>query len=92
MINGRGDIKLPETVKFAIYFNVLLVIVLEEAAEQFSPEPLQEEPQAFGVDGILEYVETLVDTVVKVAEEVESVNEEMQRPFCAFNRTKNKTR
>ena len=68
-----GKIKnLPEAVKFFVYFNVLSIVVLEEEAEQFSPEPSQEEPQAFGVDGILECVETLVDVGVKAAEEVES--------------------
>ena len=56
---------LPEAGKFAIYFNVLVIIVLEEAAERFSDKPSQEAPQAFVVDGIVQYVEK------RVAENVE---------------------
>ena len=56
---------LPEAVKFAIYFNILAIIVLEEAAERFGDEPSQETPQAFLVDGIVQYVEK------QVAENVE---------------------
>ena len=44
----------PEGVTFALYLNVLAIIVLKEPAEQFSSEPSQEVPHAFGVDSIAE--------------------------------------
>jgi len=45
---------LPEGIKFAIYFNILAVIVLAEPAEHFSNSPSHEGPGAFGVDSIIE--------------------------------------
>lgn len=68
---------LPEAGKFAIYFNVLAITLLGEEAEQFSPEPSQEEPQAF-VDDILERIETPVNAGVEAVEEVESESDELQ--------------
>lgn len=69
---------LPEAVKFAIYFNVLGIVVLEEAVEQFSNEPSQEKPEAFGVDGIVKYVEAPVEAEVQAAAEDESEGEELE--------------
>jgi hypothetical protein len=41
-------------VKFALYFHILVVIVLGELAEHFTEERTEEDPQAFGVDHIEE--------------------------------------
>jgi len=39
---------------FAIYPNILAIILLADPAERFSNNPSQEGPEAFGVDSILE--------------------------------------
>ena len=41
-------------VMFALYLNILAIMVLKEPAEHFSNEPSQEAPQAFRVDSIAE--------------------------------------
>ena len=46
---------LPEDVKFALYLNILGVVVLAEGAEQFSDVPSQEPPEAFSVDNVLKF-------------------------------------
>jgi hypothetical protein len=48
---------LPRSIKFALYFNVLGIVVLEEPVDKFSGELSQEVPMAYGVDKIVEYEE-----------------------------------
>lgn len=69
-----GDVEeLPAAVKFAIYLNILGIIVLAEPADQFSNEASQEMPEAFGVDSIVQW------PVVEASEdESESNGEEEQ--------------
>jgi hypothetical protein len=47
-----GAIGMLDDIKFAIYLNILAVIVLAEPAERFSDKESQEGPEAFGVDSI----------------------------------------
>ena len=49
-----GDIK---QAKIAIYLNILAIIVLSEPADNFSNSPSQGNPEAFGVDSIVEFWE-----------------------------------
>jgi hypothetical protein len=49
-----GAVGMPDDMKFAIYLNILAVIVLAEPAERFSDTASQEEPKAFGVDSIVQ--------------------------------------
>jgi hypothetical protein len=51
---------LPGSVKFAIYFNVLGIVVLEEPVDKFSDEPSKEGPMAYGVEKVVEYEEESV--------------------------------
>lgn len=48
---------LPAAIKFAIYLNILGVVVLAELAELFSEEQSREVPEAFGVDAVIDLPE-----------------------------------
>jgi hypothetical protein len=45
---------LPKDVAFAMYFNILAVIVLKDPAEDFKTEASQEGPHAFGIENVAE--------------------------------------
>ncbi|KAF9781147.1 hypothetical protein BJ322DRAFT_1111866 [Thelephora terrestris] len=45
---------LPKDVVFAMYFNILAVIVLKDPAEDFKTEASQEGPHAFGIENVAE--------------------------------------
>jgi hypothetical protein len=45
---------LPRDVAFAMYFNILAVIVLKDPAEDFEGGTSREGPHAFGVDNVAE--------------------------------------
>lgn len=49
-MQDRND--LPHGIDFAIYFNILAIIVLAEPKERFSFKASDEEPPAFGVKSI----------------------------------------
>lgn len=53
----------PEKVKFAIYLNLLGIIVLEDPASDFSRESLPGEPVDFGVSEILKFEQPSDDAV-----------------------------
>jgi hypothetical protein len=72
---------LPRSIKFAIYFNILGVVVLEEPVEKFSSEPSKEEPTAYGVDKVVEYEDELDDGIV---EEENKANIEEELDECVF--------
>ena len=46
---------IPASIKFAIYFSILVVIIIAKPAEQFSSNPCEEGPEAFGVDAIVDW-------------------------------------
>ena len=60
---------LPDDVTFALYLNLLAVIVLAESAEPFSVEPSQEPPQVFGVDEIADDFGGVVDGMLQGEED-----------------------
>jgi hypothetical protein len=57
---------------FAIYFNILAIILLAEPVDSFSDTTSEEEPQAFGVDRILD---------VSGNENIETDSEVEEEPF-----------
>lgn len=63
---------LPVGVKFAIYLNILAVIVLAEPVEEFSDRPSREPPQAFGVDNIVKLHVSKESDMDDVVENVKS--------------------
>jgi len=65
---------LPAAIKFAIYFNILRIIVLAEPAEQFSEDISEGDPEAFGVNTIIEWPE-------EEESESESGGEEIEEEF-----------
>ena len=48
---------LPAAIKFAIYFNILGVVVLAEPAERFSEDVSEGDPEAFGVSSLVNWPE-----------------------------------
>lgn len=56
---NMGD--LPNDVTFALYLNILAIIVLAEPTEHFGDEPSPEPAKAFGVDVINEFFGEVVD-------------------------------
>ena len=70
----KDAIGMPEDIKFAIYFNILAVIVLAEPAERFSNSPSKEGPEAFGVDRIIQLPESQES-------ESEDENDKPEEPF-----------
>lgn len=50
-------INVPKDLKFAIYFNILGIIVLEEPTDYFDKRVGQVDAKAFGVENIVEFEE-----------------------------------
>ena len=48
---------LPAAIKFAIYFNILGIVVLAEPAERFSEDVSEGDLEAFGVSSIVNWPE-----------------------------------
>jgi hypothetical protein len=68
---------LPKGIKFAIYFNIVGIIVLDEPTDQFSEIASQETAEAFRVDKIREF-EEVPDTLPKdTPEALALANEEV---------------
>ena len=70
-----------KSVKFAIYLNMVGVVVLKEPANEFSDQSSQESPEAFGVDKIMDYVEPEATEEVEETEGVEFGNKELAESF-----------
>lgn len=72
----------PKGIKFAIYFNILGIIVLAEPAEQFSEDSSQAlTPEAFGVNEVIEYSESQESAGVKEVVGGGSDTKEVGEPF-----------
>lgn len=71
---------IPEGVEFAIYFNILGIAVLAEPADQFSEDPSGEEPEAFGVDNILQYPDSQEQAEAEEEVAAESDEGELKEP------------
>lgn len=50
-----GAPNVPKDVKFAIYFNILGIVVLEEPSDYFDKDAGQKDANALGVEDIVEY-------------------------------------
>ena len=70
----------PEGVEFAVYFNILGIVLLAEPAEKFSEAASGEAPEAFGVEGVPEYSEYPEQAEAEEAATVESDIEELEEP------------
>ena len=71
---------IPEGVEFAIYFNILGIVLLAEPAERFSEDASGEGPEAFGVESLREYSEYPEQAEAEKAATVESGIEELEEP------------
>jgi len=48
---------LPAAIKFAIYFNILRIVILAEPAEWFSEDVSEGDPEAFRISSIVNWPE-----------------------------------
>lgn len=55
LLGVEEAVGIQASVKFAIYFNILVIIVITESVEWFSNSPSEEGPEALGVGAIVEW-------------------------------------
>ena len=72
---------LPVNVEFAIYLNLLAVVVLAEPEDPFSEEPSLEGPAAFGVDSVVEFPDPEEGEPVEEEGEDDNEDEELEESF-----------